>query len=243
MEKMPLFKRFIGSCIDKIAIAVLFALFYFIISPYGAASDIGSFIGLMTTKPYLYDYMPSGDEFRALDQRVMLYFILFNALYYSLFELVLKGSLGKRIMGGMLTYEYGGLVEATDIFKRTLFATLLMFALMWLHNAMNLSIIFTVLLFFMILDISVFFRNQSLVDILSKTIYSVNVAEKGTMKCNAVAESEEKKEYNESNSKQLFDDVETNSNSKPEMENVNDKVSSRVVPINILSSLVIVTIL
>lgn len=240
---MPLLKRFVGSCIDKIAIAVLFVFFFFIISPYGAASDIGSFIGLMTTKPYLYDYMPSGNEFRALDQRVMFYFILLNALYYSVSELILKGSLGKRIMGGMLTCEYGGPIDTTDILKRTLFATLLMFALMWMHNAMNLSIIFTILLFFMILDASVFLKKQSLIDILSKTTYSINIAEKGTKGCNAVVETnEEEGKCDESISIHSSGDVKTDSNNKSDMGDAANKVPSRLNLIKILSALLFITI-
>lgn len=56
-RKMSLFRRFVGSIIDKVILISVFVIGYVIISPYEAPSKLGSYIGLLKTSPEAYEYI------------------------------------------------------------------------------------------------------------------------------------------------------------------------------------------
>ena len=56
-RKMSLFRRFVGSIIDKVILISVFVIGYVIISPYEAPSKLGSYIGLLKTSPDAYEYI------------------------------------------------------------------------------------------------------------------------------------------------------------------------------------------
>ena len=56
-QKLPLFRRFVGTMIDKFILIVVFVIGFLIISPYGAATKLGSFIGLIKATPDVYEFI------------------------------------------------------------------------------------------------------------------------------------------------------------------------------------------
>lgn len=56
-QKMPLFRRFVGTMIDKFILIVVFVIGFLIICPYGAATKLGSFIGLIKATPDVYEFI------------------------------------------------------------------------------------------------------------------------------------------------------------------------------------------
>jgi len=107
----------------------------------------------------------------ALDvyQKHVLIFVIVNLQYYFLCEYFFRASFGKKILKCQIRKRNGSEIGNSEIFSRTgiLFALLLMAVA--LHMFLNLNAYITSILFFGILDFTVFTRQQSLVDKYSET--------------------------------------------------------------------------
>lgn len=187
---MSLFKRFIGTIIDKFLILFLFVAIYIFFNPFTAGGELGRFTGFLEASPVLYNYMPDGDESKRLDLHITIMFVILNLLYYAFFEYCLKASLGKRILGGLLISPKGRVLNSFGVIKRMIVGFTMMLMAIWVHINLNISNLNIIALYFFILDIPVFFKRQSLIDILTKTIYikknSIQKIPKSAIKCGSV---------------------------------------------------------
>jgi len=204
IQTMPLFRRFVGSIIDKILILILFVIVSIIISPYGASGKLGTYHGLLNASPNNYEYIDkakmnryqTGEYYEGVDRyyqerarlteepphlgstleldiSVTFFFILFNLIYYILFESTMSASPGKRMLGGILLDSSDDKIGFSKALIRGLWGGVLMAGAYFLfHLTGGLSNMLVVLFFFFILDISVLFTKKSLIDIISGTIYS-----------------------------------------------------------------------
>ena len=57
IKTMTLFRRFVGSMIDKTLLLVIFIVGYLFISPYGAPGKLGTYHGLLSASPNVYEYI------------------------------------------------------------------------------------------------------------------------------------------------------------------------------------------
>ena len=174
-EIMPLSRRFLGSMIDKIVLLVLFFLTS-IINPLLKSGDLGGYIAILNKSPYDYRiYEQLGITtygFEALDSRVTFSFILFNILYYVLFESIKKASLGKNFLGGVLIDKSSDVIDFGKALSRGLWGGFMMISFYFLfHLAMGLNLYIVFCLFFLIMDLPVFFTKRSLLDICTRTFY------------------------------------------------------------------------
>jgi uncharacterized RDD family membrane protein YckC len=172
---MPLSRRFLGSMIDKIVLLVLFFLTS-IINPLLKSGDLGGYIAILNKSPYDYRiYEQLGITtygFEALDSRVTFSFILFNILYYVLFESIKKASLGKNFLGGVLIDKSSDVIDFGKALSRGLWGGFMMISFYFLfHLAMGLNLYIVFCLFFLIMDLPVFFTKRSLLDICTRTFY------------------------------------------------------------------------
>ena len=202
IQSMPLVGRFIGSLIDKVIILFIFVIGFIIISPFGASGKMGTYVGLLNCSPNNYEYIdkvrienygydnPGVDDYyqaqsrlangapymgstRELDLDITLAFILLNLIYYILFECILQASPGKRIFGGMLINSNREKVGIVSAFARALCSGALMaFAVFFLHFQIGFSYLIVFVLFFLLLDIPIFFTKQSLIDLCTGTVYA-----------------------------------------------------------------------
>ena len=116
-----------------------------------------------------YDYVGMVKSF---DLTITTSFTILNILYYLLSELFLGASVGKYLMRGRaVDYLLGERITSTDAFKRAIIGGLLMFLAVWLRFLFDVSYLIVIVLFFLIIDIPVFFKRRSLIDILSKVSY------------------------------------------------------------------------
>ena len=97
-------------------------------------------------------------------------FVIVNVLYYLLCELSFKASFGKRLLKCRIKKSDGSEINKRDIFTRSgILASLLLLAIA-LHMTMNINGYITTILFFAILDFTVFTKQMSLVDKYSDTL-------------------------------------------------------------------------
>lgn len=61
VKTMPLFRRFVGSMIDKILLLIIFIVGYLFISPYGAPGKLGTYHGLLSASPNVYEYIDKAE--------------------------------------------------------------------------------------------------------------------------------------------------------------------------------------
>ena len=54
---MPLFKRLLGSLIDIWLLLCVFVVGSFVINPYGAAGNLGSYVGILNQSPNVYEHI------------------------------------------------------------------------------------------------------------------------------------------------------------------------------------------
>lgn len=123
-----------------------------------------------------YDFLVEDDEEyehhkTALDvyNKYVLILIIVNLLYYLICEYILKASLGKKIMKCKIIKRNGGEIENREIFSRTGIMTALLLSAVIIQMSLNINAYITSILFFFILDFTVFTRQQSLVDKYSDT--------------------------------------------------------------------------
>lgn len=202
VKKMPLLSRFIGSIIDKVLILVIFVVSFTAISPFGAPGKMGKYLGLRNTSPDLYEYIDKsqmnsyGSYYKGvsrgyqdlarlesnpphigstleLDMSITFTFILLNLLFYIIFESILSASPGKRMLGGVIL----GSADDKIGFGKALIRGLCCGAFMagtyfLLHLQGGLTNTVVVIVFFLLLDLPVFFTKRSLLDLCTGTTYA-----------------------------------------------------------------------
>lgn len=57
VEHMPLFRRFLGSMIDKILLVVFFVVVNILISPFAGVGRLGTYLGILNSTPANYEYI------------------------------------------------------------------------------------------------------------------------------------------------------------------------------------------
>lgn len=201
VRKMPLLSRVVGSIIDKVLILVIFVVGFIALSPYGAPSKIGTYIGLLNTPLNLYEYIdkyqmnnygtyyegvsrgyqdlarlesdpPHIGSTIELDKSITFTFILLNVLFYIIFESILSASPGKRMLGGVILDSADDKIGFENALIRGLFGgTLMAGAYFLLHLQGGLTNIVVVFVFFLLLDLPVLFTKKSLLDLCTGTTY------------------------------------------------------------------------
>lgn len=198
MDNMPLFRRFIGSAIDKQIILFLFIVAFFIIDPHATVKIMHYLFTIMPVSPSLYHYTGEmeasfilfgfynygvSDYFqgytpdmyerivRTFDLNLTFSFIFLNAIYYILCEVKLKASLGKYLLGGILIDKIDDKITTNDIFVRAFSATTLMALCVGFRFLFDTNYFVTILLFFLANDIPVFIKGYSLIDMFTKVRY------------------------------------------------------------------------
>ena len=195
---MSLLKRFIGSAIDKVIILVLFVVIYLIIDSHATGKLIYYLLNIMKFSPSLYQYAGEADvsytyfgfynkgtdffqEFytpdmyegmvRSFDLKLTFGFILLNVVYYLACELKLKASLGKYMLGGILVDNFDDKITTNDIFIRAFSAAILMALFVCIRFLFDTNYYWTILFFFLVIDIPVFINGKSLIDRFTKVRY------------------------------------------------------------------------
>lgn len=205
VKKMPLFKRFLGSILDKVFILQVFVFGYIIISPYGASSNLGKYIGIRDIPPANYEWVdkaainsygtyyegvsegyqrnaqlangrPHIGSTMELDMRITFSFIILNLVYYILCELLLSASLGKRIMDGVLLDNDNDIIDYNKVFVRGICGGIMMVGVYCIfHLLMGFTNHVVFYLFFFLMDIPVFFAKRSLLDLCTGTKYAKRI--------------------------------------------------------------------
>ena len=173
---MNIYYRILGSLIDKLLIVILFVALFLTFYQYSAPAYLGTFWGgCFYETPNIYPLTEaSGCEYslKEIDITVVAIFCIANFIYYFLFEAILKASLGKYICGGVAYTEDENPISVKDAFIRSLVLQLFIITAVWIRfSLLSVSYLILIILFFCILDLPVFFKKQSLVDIATNTIY------------------------------------------------------------------------
>ena len=198
MNLVSLQRRLVATLIDKVLILFLFVIVALIFCSGPSGVELGTFTALTSvkykkieSKRTLYETHLDNKKFSeengygeynindikyehyktALDvyQKHILIFIMINLLYYSLCEYFFRASFGKKILKCYIRKSDGSEICNSEIVSRTgiLFALFLLAVV--LQMFLNLNAYITSILFFGILDFTVFTRQQSLVDKYSDT--------------------------------------------------------------------------
>lgn len=202
VKKMPLSSRFIGSIIDKILILFIFVFGSIAISPFGAAGKLGKYSGLLNVPVSNYEYIDKAamnsygvynegvsqyyqDKERLandpphigstieLDMSITFAFIILNMVFYILFESILSASPGKRMFKSIILDSADDKIGFSKAFTRGLCGGALMGGTYFLlHLVGGLTNIVVVIVFFLLLDLPVFFTKKSLLDLCTGTSYA-----------------------------------------------------------------------
>jgi uncharacterized RDD family membrane protein YckC len=103
-------------------------------------------------------------------RKYVIIMILVNLLYYVLCELFFKASFGKKILGCEVRKEDGSPMRWHLVFIRAIILAFLLVLAVILQPLLNINAWSISLLFFIAIDITLPFKNQSLIDLGSKTI-------------------------------------------------------------------------
>ena len=142
----------------------------------------------------LYDSNTWSGMTRGVDLYLTTFFILINLLYYAIFECFIKASLGKYFLGGIIICRNEvQLKKKYTWFKRAIVSGSLMVAAVYIHFLLNISLLFTALLFFLVIDVTVLTSKVSLIDILSNTRY---ITRKSLLSLQSQAYTETEKQQN-----------------------------------------------
>ena len=201
-QAMPIYKRFFGTLTDKILLVSIFVVGFVIISPFGAAGKMGTFSGLLNCSPNNYEYIDKiqinnyrksisgvSDYYQAqerlangipyigytkdLDTNITLSFIILNLIYYMLFEYKFHASLGKLWAGGILLNRDEEKAGLNNIIARALWSAFFMLiAVFFFHFFVGLNYYAVIALFFLFMDIPIFFTKRSLLDWCTGTRYA-----------------------------------------------------------------------
>lgn len=173
---MNIFKRLIGSLFDKIILIFLFGFLAFVFFP-DSARILGIFLGgvfYTSTDSYPWTEAAANNAYslKRIDHLVVYSFTILNMLYYFICELTLKASLGKYIMGGRCVDIFGNKVDMSSSFLRAIALGIFIFIAIQIRAFVTIiSYTTTIIIFFLIVDISVLFRKRSLIDIVTGTYY------------------------------------------------------------------------
>lgn len=165
IKEMPLFSRFVGSFIDKIIILIIFVTCIVAISPYDAPERLGAYIGVCMFSSNSYGC------YEELDMVLSFAFILLNFIYYVVSESILHASPGKWMLGGVTIDNDEDKIGFEKAMTRGVYGGALMICSYLLHLQGIFAIILVIILYFLILDIPIFFKKKSLLDICTGTMY------------------------------------------------------------------------
>ena len=199
MNHMPLFRRFIGSAIDKLIILILFVIVFFIIDSHAMGKVMYYLIVILQSSPSLYDnvgevdisyilfgfctdfgrdfiqkwYTPDMYEgiVRAFDLNLTFGFIFLNVVYNLVCELKFKASLGKYLLGGIIVDYFDDKITINDILIRASSAAVLMSLFVGIRFLFDTNYYWVILFFFLVNDIPVFVKGYSLIDRFGKFRY------------------------------------------------------------------------
>lgn len=105
-------------------------------------------------------------------------FLLLNALYVFVFDLLIKGTIGKYILGLRVYNTYGGKICFSEILGRVFVITILLCVFVFLRFLLNTNYIVISIGFFVCVYSSVLFKKKSIVDILTNTMVDVRMQSK-----------------------------------------------------------------
>lgn len=190
----PFWRRAIGSLLDKILIILISIITVVIISGinYDFIGDIGTFSAMfhMNTESihniaighvmpnypddYISNHQTEIDEYFhylfSIELKITSLFLLINIIYMGLFELLFSSSLGKLIMGIKIygyPYQSAQKISASTVFLRILCLILIIIAVVAARWQFGFNYYVVIALFFLLVDLPVFFKRQSLIDIIS----------------------------------------------------------------------------
>lgn len=202
IKPMPLLNRLFGTLIDKILLGFIFAIGYLVISPYGAAEKMGTYVGLLNSSPDSYEYIDMvrisnynklkpgvSEDYQAKerlangvpyigytqnsDVNITVSFIILNLIYYMLFEYKLHASFGKYCCGGILLNTNKKKIGLYSILTRALLsACFMLIAVFGLHFKARFSYYEVIGLYFFSMDIPILFTKRSLLDLCTGTRYA-----------------------------------------------------------------------
>lgn len=118
---------------------------------------------------------------KSFDLTITFSFIFLNVLYYLFSEIFLGASIGKyRMKGRLVDNLLGERISTIDAFKRAIIGGLLMTLFVGIRFFFDTNYIIIILLYFLFIDIPVFIKQRSLIDMLSKVSY-VEVEEQSSI--------------------------------------------------------------
>lgn len=206
--ELPLVRRFFGSLIDKVFILIIAVMGYVACKPYAGPGDIGYFMGLMNAKPSNFEYIDKIDidtygnvypgidieyqmkareesdvpyigHTKDFDLRMCTIFIIVNVIYFILFELTLRSSPGKAMLGGKLLDKDSNKLSLWRVPLRSIIMGVLAYLLVLLFRyGCDLSYYSVTAFFFIIMDYSLFVNKRSFIDICTGTRYADVITKK-----------------------------------------------------------------
>lgn len=202
---MNIFKRLIGSLLDKIILIVLFCILFFVFCSKNL-NDLGYFIGTVLNNSYC-----SERQYRY----IVYLFTIFNMLYFFICEAKLKASLGKYIMGGRCVDLFDNVIDRNTAFNRAIALGLFVFLALQVKSVISIMTYYdTIIFFFFVIDVSVIFRNRSLIDIVTKTYYkSANKINKEIVNKNNLEDADHAQSMGCSSFESINNSKETDDNS------------------------------
>lgn len=199
MEIVSLGQRLISTIIDKVLIAIFFVIVAFMFCSGMPGAELGHFVSQLGVeykkiesektiyehnvevnnwlKENGYSEMISTDQdyehyktMKDVYDKYVWMFVIVNVLYYLLCELSFKASFGKRLLKCKVKKSDGSEISNRDVFTRSGILVSLLLLAVALHMTMNINGYVTTILFFAILDFTVFTKQMSLVDKYSDTL-------------------------------------------------------------------------
>lgn len=192
-------QRLISTIIDKILITILFVIIAFLFCAGVPGAELGHFVSQLGIeykeiesektihernaevnewlKENGYSQMMSDDQeyehyktMKDVYDKYVWILVVVNLIYYLLCELIFKASIGKRILKCKVRKTDGNEIDKKDVFTRTGILGALLLLAVALQMTMNINGYITTIIFFAILDYTVFTKQCSLVDKYSDTI-------------------------------------------------------------------------
>jgi len=206
--ELPLVRRFFGSLIDKVFVLIIAVMGYVACKPYAGPGDIGYFMGLMNAKPSNFEYIDKIDidtygnvypgidieyqmkareesdvpyigHTKDFDMRMCSIFIIVNVIYFILFELTLRSSPGKAMLGGKLLDKDSNKLSLWRVPFRSIIMGVLAYLLVLLFRyGCDLSYYSVTVFFFIIMDFTLFVNKRSFIDICTGTRYADVITKK-----------------------------------------------------------------
>lgn len=136
-------------------------------------------------------------------------------LYYFICEAKLKASLGKYIMGGRCADLFDNVIDRNTAFNRAIALGLFVFLVLQVKSVISIMTYYdTIIFFFFVIDVSVIFRNRSLIDIVTKTYYkSANKINKEIVNKNNLEDADHAQSMGCSSFESINNSKETDDNS------------------------------